>query len=126
MINNFSDLLAIAATQPDAQRLLLLFANAEVEDHDNAEIRGTLSPVMCVDKLPAQLTDFSTLVKEADGVSTGWNMVFVAGLAGKGKVPPTEKDAEPYLNQMTSDLRTGQDLSRYLVFDRDEQLVSFG
>lgn len=125
MINNFADLLAMAANQPDAQRLLLLFAKAETETADGESRRGTLEPVMCVDKLPAQIGSFAALVKEADGVSPHWDMVFVAGLSGKGKVPPSDKEAEPYLNKMTSDLKTGQDLSQYLVFDRRENLVMF-
>lgn len=126
MINNFADLLAMAANQPDAQRLLLLFAKAETETADGESRRGTLEPVMCVDKLPAQIGSFAALVKEADGVSQHWDMVFVAGLSGKGKVPPSDRDAEPYLNKMTSDLKTGQDLSQYLVFDRAQNLLVFG
>lgn len=127
MINNFSDLIRMATEQADAQRMLLLFAAAESEGKspDQQAERGTLAPVMCVDKLPTDIKSFSALVAEADSISQAWDMIFVAGLSGKGAIAPSEKDAEPYLNKMTSDIKTGQDLSQYLVFDRAENIVMF-
>ena len=125
MIRDFAELLSVAGQQPDAQRLLLMFARAEAEDHDSESQRGTLEPVMCVDKLPADVTGFKALINEADSINRDWDMVFVAGLSGLGSVPPSEKDAEAYLNKMVSDLRTGQSLTQYLVFDRQENLIRF-
>ena len=125
MITRFTDLLQQATEQPNAQRLLFLFAESQVTKKSNKreQKKGTLTPVMCVDKLPQDLTSFQALVAEADTMSKDWNMVFIAGLNGDGDVPPTTDEAGPYLNQMTNNLASGQDLSGYLVFDRAENLI---
>ncbi len=125
MIESFNDLLAQADQQQDAQRLLFLFAQSEAskKNRKRDEQRGTLSAVMCVDKLPKELPSFKDLVKEADNVNKDWDMVFIAGLNGDKQMPPTSDDAEPYLNQMANDLASGQDLSRYVVFDRQENPI---
>lgn len=125
MIESFNDLLNQANDQQDAQRLLFLFAQSEANKKTKKrdEQRGTLSAVMCVDKLPKEIPSFKELVKEADNISTDWNMVFIAGLNGEQQTPPTSDDAEPYLNQMANDLASGQDLSRYVVFDRKENPI---
>ena len=52
MISNFSELLKAANEQDQPQRLLLLFAKAENTSKKKKQTQqGTLSPVMCVDKL---------------------------------------------------------------------------
>ena len=119
MISSFNELLQAASQQDDAQRLLLLFANAESSSkkHKSTQ-RGTISPVMCVDKLPEEIASFEALSEEADAISKDWNFVFIAGLSGKGDVAPTTEEADPYLNKMTNDLASGQDMSQYVVFDR--------
>ena len=120
----FNDLLEMTKQQPEPQRLLFLFAQTEdtkgkIKKHQ----RGSISPVMCVDKLPEELSDFASLKKEADSVSKDWNFMFVAGLSGTDGKAPSSDDAEPYLNKMTNDLANGQDLSRYVVINRDEQPI---
>jgi hypothetical protein len=125
MIEKFNDLLEQSSQQGDAQRLLLLFASTEVvkKTKKRDEKKGTLSPVMCVDKLPSEIKDFQTLIGEADSVSPKWDMLLIAALAGEGDTPPTADDAEPYLNQMANDVSSGQDLSRYVIFDREENPI---
>lgn len=125
MIDNFTDLLQQATQQPDAQRLLFLFAESQATNKSKQrdQQKGTLRPVMCVDKLPQDLTSFQALLEEADGMSQDWDMVFIAGLNGNGEIPPSTDEAEPYLNQMTNNLASGQDLSGYIVFDRAENLI---
>lgn len=124
-MSNFAELLKMTNDQPDAQRLLFLFAatDATKKSRKQDEKRGTIEPTMCVDKLPADLSDFKALSAEADSVSKEWDLVFIAGLAGTNDKAPTEEEAEPYLNKMTSDIKTGQDLSRYVVFDRQENPI---
>lgn len=119
MISSFNELLQAASQQDDAQRLLLLFANAESSSkkHKSTQ-RGTIEPVMCVDKLPVEIASFEALSEEADAISKDWNFIFIAGLSGKGDVAPTTEEADPYLNKMTNDLASGQDMSQYVVFDR--------
>lgn len=111
--------------QPEPQRLLFLFAKSEGVNKKKSKKNqsGQLQPVMCVDKLPQELSTFENLVKEADGVSKDWDFIFIAGLSGANGEAPSTDDAEPYLNKMTNDLSNGQDMSRYVVFDRDEKPI---
>ena len=122
MISTFTELLTAAIEQDEPQRLLFLFAKTETEDSENVQ-SGTLSPVMCVDKLPEDIESFEVLTAEADGISTDWDFLITVGLAGKNGMPPTEEEAEPFLNKMANDLSLGQSMSEYLVFDRDENQV---
>lgn len=119
MISSFDELLKAASSEKDAQRLLMLFAQAETttKKHKSTQ-RGTVSPLMCVDKLPEDIASFEALAAEADSVNADWDFVLIAGLSGEGSVPPSEEEAEPYLNQMTNDLTTGQNIAKYVVFDR--------
>ena len=78
---------------------------------------------MCVDKLPAELSDFDALMKEADSLNKTWDFVLISGLNGQNGVAPTEEDAEPFLNKMTNDVASGQDLSRYMILDRKQQPI---
>lgn len=125
MISNFDDLLKAAHEQEDAQRLLLLFANAESESkkHKSTQ-RGTVSPVMCVDKLPQDIPSYTALIAEADKMSKDWNLVLITSLSGKGPVAPSTEDAEPVLNQMTNNLTSGQNIAQYVIFDREGNAVS--
>ena len=122
MISTFTELLTAAIEQDEPQRLLFLFAKTETEDSENVQ-SGTLSPMMCVDKLPEDIESFEVLTAEADGISTDWDFLITVGLAGKNGMPPTEEEAEPFLNKMANDLSLGQSMSEYLVFDRDENQV---
>lgn len=124
MVSNFQSLITAAKQQAQPQRLLFLFAKAESEEQKNKhEHRGTLSPLMCVDKLPEELTDFAAFSDEADGISPDWDFMIVVGLSGQNGQAPSADDAEPFLNQMVSNLTTGQDLSQYVIFDRQENPV---
>lgn len=125
MIENFSDFLKLASEQEDAQRLLFLFVktNTSKKSRKRDDKTGTIDAVMCVDKLPEEISSFQSLLEEADSISKDWDMVFTAGLSGEGTDAPTTEEAEPFLNQMTNDLASGQNIARYLVFDRQEQPV---
>lgn len=125
MISTFSELLTAAIEQDEPQRLLFLFAKTESEETSTKESdqHGCLSPVMCVDKLPEDIESFKTLTAEADSMSTDWDLLITVGLSGKGGMPPTEEDAEPFLNKMANDLSSGQSMAEYLVFDRAENPV---
>jgi hypothetical protein len=121
----FAELLSKTAEQAEPQRLLFLFADTDVKKAKKSKHhqKGTITPTMCVDKLPEELTDFSTLVKEADSISKDWDFIFIAGLSGQNGSAPSEDDAEPYLNKMTNDISSGADLSRYIILDRKEQAI---
>jgi len=125
MISTFEQWLDTATQQQDAQRLLMLFAKAEVETTklSNDQQRGSIAPVMCVDKLPTEITSFKALTTEADNINKDWNFILIAGLTGKGTIPPTPEEAGEYLNKVVNDVTNGQDLSRYVIFDREKTLL---
>ena len=63
-ITSFDDLLQAARQQPEPQRLLFVFAGAELPDECRPRFSarssrqgegGELAPLMCVDKAPAEL-----------------------------------------------------------------------
>lgn len=122
----FKELLDAAGQQGEPQRLLFLFAQIEKQDSKKHKQRqhGSVVPLMCVDKLPAELADFAGLAAEADQVSADWDFMLAAGLSGTDGQPPSADEAEPHLNKMANDLMMGADLSRYVIFDRQGNPVS--
>jgi len=121
----FSELLTMASQQEQPQRLLFLFASVEEKNPKKSKKhkQGTITPVMCVDKLPEDLSDFETLIREADSINKTWDFVLISGLNGQNGVAPTEEEAEPFLNKMTNDVASGQQLSRYMILDRQQQPI---
>ena len=98
-ITNFSDLLSEARLQPDAQRLLFVFTRAELPDNPSSEQRarfeqgegGVLTPVLCVDKTPEELSDMAALVAESRNTGVEWDIVFVGALSGRGSEAPASE-----------------------------------
>jgi hypothetical protein len=131
-ISGFDDLLTAARSQPDPQRLLFVFAGAELPEDSTHEQRhrfatgagGALVPLMCVDKGVDELTTFAALADEARASGPTWTIVFVAALAGTGGRPLTSKDAEAPLQRMVDAIKAGS-LDSFIPFDRDGQPVTF-
>ena len=129
-LQSFQDLLHAAAAQPEPQRLLLVFAGASLPDDATPAQRaafeageaGALAPLMCVDKAPAELADFSALVAEAQAFGPPWVLVFAAALGGQGGQPPAAAAVDAALQRMVESVRVG-DIGRFLAFDRDGQAV---
>jgi len=121
----FSDLLEMANEQTAPQRLLFLFAATEESNKSKKrdDKKGTITPTMVVDKLPSELTDFTTLVNEADSINKEWNFVFIASLSGDHNTAPSSEHAEPFLDTMTTDITSGNNINRYVVFDRQENPI---
>jgi len=117
----FQDLLDKVNEQTERQRLLFLFASAEVnrKTRKSKEKSGTITPTMVVDKLPDELGDFESLVSEADSISKDWDFVFIAALGGSHDREPSSEEAEIYLNKMSNDVASGQNIHRYVVLDRN-------
>lgn len=133
-IASFDDLLQAARQQPEPQRLLLLFAGASVDADATPAQRaafeagagGALTPLMCVDKKPEELTGgFAAFAAEADAMlgPTGqaWVLVFAAALSGA--VDDARVDAA--LQRMVESLRQGQ-VAGFIPFDRQGRAVSLG
>lgn len=124
-ISDFDDLLRAARGQPEPQRLLFVFANAELPDAATPAQRvrfeagegGALVPLMAVDKAPEELCSFAALVEEARQFGPGWSIVFVAGLAGRNGSPPTSDEADRSLQRMVEAVKTGE-FGSFMPFDR--------
>ncbi len=130
-IDDFSDLLSAAQAQPEPQRLLLVFVRAELpEDASEAERvafaqgqGGALKPVLCVDKLPAELANFASLCAEAERTGQAWDLLFAAGLSGRAGLAPSSDEAEQPLRMMVGAIEAGN-IGRFLAFGRSGQPLS--
>lgn len=131
-ITDFGDLLDAARRQPDPQRLLFVFAGAELPDDATPAQRrrfdqgdgGALVPLMCVDKALDELETFAELVEESRAAGPDWAIVFVAALGGRGDRLPTSADAEAPLQRMVDAIKAGSHGS-YIPFDRAGRPVVF-
>lgn len=125
MTSHFDDVIAMAKQQDEPQRMLFVLAKTDSKELGHGGQRsGTIQPVIYVDKLPDEIESFESLVAEADQLTSDWDMMLCAGLGGAQGKAPTSSDAEPHLNKMVEDVRSGQDLSRYLILDRDACVVN--
>lgn len=132
-IKNFDDLLRAAREQPQPQRLLFVFADAELPDDSTPAQRadfqagqgGALMPLMSVDKAPEELHTFAALVEESRAFGQAWAVVFVAGLSGRDGRAPTSDEAEQSLQRMIEAIKTGA-FGSFMPFDRHGQPILFG
>jgi hypothetical protein len=132
-IENFKTLIAVARSQPQAQRLLFVFVNAELPDDATPQQRaefeagegGALTPLMCVDKTLDELDNFEQLVSEAQQLDNRWVMIFAAAMAGSGSKTPSSVEAEVHLQSMVESIKRGE-LGRYLAFDRQGNSIQLG
>jgi hypothetical protein len=130
---SFDDLLRAARAQPDAQRLLFVFAGVGLPADATPAQRalfeagegGELSPVMCVDKGPHELEGFAALAGEAALTGQDWALVFVAALAGRGGEAPGAAQVDAALKKMVESIATGA-FGACVPFDRDGRPVTIG
>ena len=131
-IASFDDLLQAALLQPDPQRLLFVFAAAELPEDCTPVQRvrfeagegGALAPLMCVDRTPEEITAFQALVEESGRFEREWSVVFVAALSGRDGRAPSSEDAEKPLERMVESIKAGS-LGPMIAFDRQGQALSF-
>ncbi len=132
-IHTFDDLLHMSQQQTQPQRLLMVFANAELPDGASPAQRlafergegGALVPHMCVDKLPGEVKAFGQLLQESALHSPNWSVVFVAALSGVQGKHPTSEAADAQLQRMVEMIRVGQ-LDSLVPFDRQGHTVQLG
>lgn len=132
-IQHFDDLLAAARQQPVPQRLLLVFAGASLPADATPAQRaafeagesGELAPLMCVDKDPLDLANFSALVQEAAAMGPAWALVFAGALGGRTGRPPDAAAVDAALQRMVESVKTGQ-LAGLIPFDRQGNAVQLG
>jgi len=129
-LHDFSDLLQAAREQPEPQRLLLVFAAAELpRDATPGETAafergegGALAPVVCVDKLPAEIDGFAALLDESTRTGIDWDILFVASLPGRGGFAPGSDEAVQPLRMMVEAIRGGR-VGEFLAVTRAGALV---
>ena len=85
---------------------------------------GSLKPVLCVDKLPEELSDFAALREESERTGVAWDLLFAAALPGQAGITPNADEAGQPLKMMVSAIETGN-VGRFLAFDRNGQTVDF-
>ncbi len=129
-ISSYEDLLNAANKQAEPQRLLFVFTSAELpgdhtkdqEEQFKARKGGTLTPVMCVDKLASELGEFASLVEESHQTEVSWDIVFVACMSGKSGIAPSSDETEQPLKIMIQSIQDGN-IGGFLAFNRDGELV---
>ncbi|WP_373187123.1 ribonucleotide reductase subunit alpha [Halopseudomonas sp.] len=129
-IQSYPDLIRAADMQPEPQRLLFVFAAAELPDGATAEQisqfeqgeGGALTPVLCVDKLPAEVADFHVLVAESEQTGLHWDIAFVSAMSGRGGMQPNSDEAEQPLKMMMEQIQAGM-VAQFLALSRDGQII---
>jgi hypothetical protein len=130
--SHFDQLLRAAASQRQPQRLLFVFAAAELPADATPEQRrrfeagagGALEPLACVDKDPADLTTFPALVAESRQASPPWHVVFIAALSGQNGRPPTPQQVDDALRAVVEGVRAGR-VAGYLALDAGGEPLAF-
>ena len=130
--SHFELLLQAAASQPEPQRLLFVFAGAELPPDASPAERarfesgrgGALVPLACVDKAPDELGSFEALVAESRHASPPWRIVFIAGLPAQGGRPPSPALVDSALQAMVEKVRSGR-FDGYLALGTDGEPLSF-
>ncbi|MBU2113196.1 MAG: ribonucleotide reductase subunit alpha [Gammaproteobacteria bacterium] len=130
-IESYSDLIKAAAMQDEPQRLLFVFAKAELPNgytdtqKQNFEQGqgGALAPVLCVDKLPDEVNDFASLVQESTTTGVDWDIAFVSALGGRGGFAPNSDEATQPLKMMMEKIQGGM-IADFLTFNKAGELVA--
>jgi hypothetical protein len=130
--NHFDLLLKAAAAEADPQRLLFVFAVAELPADATPEQRaryeagqgGTLTPLACVDKAASEVASFEALALESRQASPPWQVVFIAALPGQGGKPPSIALVDSALHGMVENVRTGR-FANYMALDPNGEPLSF-
>jgi hypothetical protein len=130
-IQTFSDLLAAACSQREPQRLLLVFAVAELPRDSSGDERaafqrgegGALTPVVCVDKLASEIGSFEALMRESREALSRWDILFIAALDGRAGVAPNSDEAAGPLRMMVESIKAGR-IANFITVDSHGELVS--
>ena len=130
--SHFDQLLQAAAAQPEPQRLLFVFATAELPEDATPAQRArfaagdgaTLAPVICVDKGLEELVSFDAFVAESRAAGSPWHVVFAAGLSGRDGQSPSAEQVEHALQTMVERVRGGM-IGTFLALDRSGEALQF-
>jgi len=125
-IETFDTFLQVARAQAVPQRLLFVFANAELPEDATQEQRagfaagygGALVPSMCVDKSPDDLLSFGSFAREAAQFAPAWRFLFAGAIDVSAHSPDPSDTIESTLQVMVESIKRG-DFSRYLAFNKE-------
>lgn len=131
-LETFQDLLNASRQQPEPQRLLFVFALAGLPADATAAQRrdvengqgGQLTPTLCVDMTPEDITDFAALVAESEQTGLHWDVMFVGSLSGRGGIAPSDDEAEQPLRLMVAAINEGR-IDGLAAFNRQGEVLSF-
>lgn len=129
-MQTFDDLLLAARQQPEPQRLLFVFASAELPRDATEEERklfeaghgGALAPTVCVDKLPTEVESFAALKAESLAALPRWDILFVSAMDGRGGHAPNSDEAAQPLRMMVEQIKGGR-IASFVAVDGDGRLV---
>lgn len=132
-IETFDHLLQAARAQALSQRLLFVFAQAELPDEATPSQRaafeagegGALVPAACVDKGLSELSSFAALVQEAAALVPDWHVLFVAALSGSVATEPSSAEVDAALQTMVERIKQGE-VGPYLTLDRQGHALQLG
>jgi hypothetical protein len=129
-MQNFDDLIQTALAQPEPQRLLLVFAAAELPGDATPQQRaafergegGALGPVLCVDKRPEEIGSFADLAAESAHTGMDWHILFVGALSGRAGHAPNADEAVQPLRLMVDAIKSGR-VAQFLAVNRQGELI---
>ena len=132
-ISSFADLLLAARQQGEPQRLLFVFTQAELPEGSTPEQAarfragqgGALTPLMCVDKTPDEISSFAALAEESRQFGQDWTLVFVSSLSGQGGHMPSSQDADAPLQRMVDAIKAGT-VGQFIPFNAQGEPVRLG
>lgn len=130
-IESYSDLIRSAGQQSEPQRMLFVFAKAELPngytDTQKSNFEqghgGALAPVLCVDKLPDEVADFKILAAESKTTGIDWDIAFVSAIGGRGGFAPNSDEAIQPLKMMMEKIQGGM-IADFLTFNNSGKLVA--
>jgi hypothetical protein len=129
-ITSYADLIRAASAEACEQRLLFVFAQAELPadatDDQQRRFRsgegGALIPVMCVAKSPHDAADFQSLVEESRQTGGQWDVVFVSTMTAPAGAAANDAEADRHLDRMVDAIKQGA-IGGFLAFTRHGNLV---
>lgn len=129
-MKSYQDLITFANQEIEPQRLLFVFAKAELPEGATAQQiaefergeGGVLIPSICVDKLPEEASEFQHLIDESKVTGFDWDIVFVAAMSGRGGIAPSSDECLQPLKMMMQQIQMGM-VSGFLAINRDGTIV---
>lgn len=115
IIESYTDFIQAAQQQDEPQRLLFVLTKAELPEDATASQQsrfaaqkgGALNPVLCVDKLPEEVAEFSTLLAESEHTGIDWDIAFIASMSGRAGQAPSSDEADQPLTLMVNKIKAG-------------------